>query len=83
MSIRGTRFPVFAIAILLACIVLLAPASAHALTRADVMKRAKVWVGVKVPYSQTRYAKPAAAHARVYGDAGRDLWAIARTAPDS
>ena len=56
MSIRGTRLPVFAIAILLACAVLLAPASAHALTRTDVMKRAKVWVGVKVPYSQTRYA---------------------------
>ena len=36
MSIRGTRLPVFAIAILLACTVLLAPASAHALTRADV-----------------------------------------------
>jgi hypothetical protein len=35
---------------------LLAPASAFAITRADVIKRANVWVKLKVPYSQSRYS---------------------------
>jgi hypothetical protein len=31
-------------------------APAYAMSRADVLARAKVWVGKKVPYSQSRYA---------------------------
>lgn len=33
-----------------------APSSAHAITRSQVLRRAKVWTAVKVPYSQSRYA---------------------------
>lgn len=41
---------------LLICLALLAPASASAITRQEVMKRANVWVKAKVPYSQSKYA---------------------------
>jgi len=34
-----------------------APAQAHAITRATILKRANVWVKKKVPYSQSRYYK--------------------------
>jgi len=55
MHNRTTHLGALALAILMFS-ALLAPVSAHAITRADVIKRANVWVQVKVPYSQSRYA---------------------------
>jgi hypothetical protein len=52
---RGTRLGALALTLLIAS-ALSAPVSAHAITRADVIKRANVWVKLKVPYSQSRYA---------------------------
>jgi hypothetical protein len=55
MRDRGTRLGALALTLLIAS-ALAAPASAHAITRAAVIKRANVWVKLKVPYSQSRYA---------------------------
>ncbi len=55
MRDRGTRLGALALT-LLTLATLTAPVAAHAITRADVIKRANVWVKLKVPYSQSRYA---------------------------
>lgn len=55
MRLRHTHVGALALTSLLLA-ALFAPASAAAITRSDVMKRATVWVKLKVPYSQSRYA---------------------------
>jgi len=55
MHNRGIHFSALALA-LLVLVALAAPRPAHAITRADVIKRANVWVKLNVPYSQSRYA---------------------------
>jgi len=60
MRVRGTCLGALALT-LLALATLTAPSAAHAITRADVIKRANVWVKLKVPYSQSRYATVAGA----------------------
>lgn len=52
---RVIRSGALALALLISA-ALAVPVSAHAITRSTVLKRANVWVKVKVPYSQTRYA---------------------------
>lgn len=55
MHRHTVRTGAFALTLLI-CTALLAPVSASAITRQEVMKRANVWVKANVPYSQTKYA---------------------------
>jgi len=59
MSRNGIRTRALALVALALVAVLAVPCAASAITRTDIMKRAKVWTGVKVPYSQSRYATEA------------------------
>ena len=55
MHRRTAHIGAFALT-LLVCLALLAPSSAIAITRQEVMKRANVWVKLNVPYHQERWA---------------------------
>jgi len=59
MSRNGIRARSFALTTLVLVALLAMPATAHAMTRADIVKRAGVWTKAKVPYSQSRYATEA------------------------
>ena len=55
MHRRTAHIGAFALTLLIG-LALLAPSSASAITRQEVMKRANVWVKLNVPYSQSSYA---------------------------
>jgi len=57
MSIAGTRIRILTAVVM--CAALLAPGHAQALTRPEIVPRAKVWTDERVPYSQSRYATEA------------------------
>jgi len=59
MNRNGIRTRALALLTLALIAALAVPCAAHAITRADIIKRAKVWTAIKVPYSQSRYATEA------------------------
>ncbi len=54
-NVRTTVGAALLVVAIAATVVISAPAQAQAITREQVMKRAKVWVKKKVPYSQRRH----------------------------
>jgi hypothetical protein len=72
MTRHGIRASSPVLLLLVGVLVLSVPLSAHAITRTTIIRRARVWASVKVPYSQTRYATEA-------GSAINTVTPVART----